>query len=331
MTFPPHIAAVLDGYGVQPATKAALYDLYVALGSDVLEAFAELASGLDVREIDAEQVASLRRIVIEGYVRKNHPLWERGNSTPSLWHPRVLEGRVAGVVRPIGELDDSDDPDDFSASVMSVIRNVLPSDQPLPKGVLLLGKNAHYGGRFETVSFDIVTHDVDDAVAAALAEGQQHTIPGSVGETSGTVDMKSKLFLIWEIQPNVYKPSEERNSAVSKLWRRHRNWHVATLSAAIMWAMRHSLTTFVLRGEYLSVAHEVNARKPVTEAIVAMHNRTIASVAAAIGAELKEATAAETLALRDAELPNHALSTFITDGSEPMFLRIELRGEGGEH
>jgi hypothetical protein len=32
MTFPPHIDHVLTTYGIRAETKAALYDLYLALG-----------------------------------------------------------------------------------------------------------------------------------------------------------------------------------------------------------------------------------------------------------------------------------------------------------
>lgn len=324
MSFPPHIAVVLDNYGVQPSTKAALYDLYASLGSEVLEQFAELANGVDVKTIEPDDLSSLRATVVERFLRKNHPLWGRGTATPSLWHPRVLEGRVSGIVRPIGELND-DPEDDFSSAVVSLVRNALPPDQPVPNGTLLLGKNAHFGGRFETVSFDVVTNDLDAAIAAALSAGQQHTLPGSIGETSGTADMVSKLFLVWEIQPNVYKPSEARNSGISKLWRRHRNWHIATLSAAVMWGLRHDLDMFVLRGEYLAVAHEVNAAKPVTDAIIALHNRTVEAVASALGAALAPPTAAEVRRLVEAELPNRALTAFVEkEGGTDVFWRFEV-------
>ena len=56
--------------------------------------------------------------------------------------------------------------------------------------------------------------DLEDALLIAGAEGQQHTIPGSIGETSGTFDSALNVALIWEVQPNVYKPAGERNRLV---------------------------------------------------------------------------------------------------------------------
>lgn len=324
MSFPPHIAAVLDRYGVKPDTKMALYDLYASLGSEVLEAFAEMADSTDVREIEADSVAQLRAIVVERFVRKNHPRWFEGASTPSLWHPRVLEGRVSGLLSPLGVLADEPS-NDFAASVRSVAEVTVGENQPVPNGLLMLGKNAHYGGRFETVSFDVVPEDVEDAVAAALALGQQHTVPGSVGETSGTVDMIERRLLIWEIQPNVLKPGHGRNRDVSKLWRRHRNWHVTTLAAAILWGVKLGLRTYILRGDYLGVAHEVNPSKPVHEEVVALHDRTVSAVASSLGARLEVPSDGEVKALRENELTNHALSTMVDkEGGAEAFWRFEI-------
>lgn len=322
MSFPPHIAAVLERYGVKPDTKAALYDLYASLGSEVLEAFAEMADSVDVTQIEADAVAPLRAIVIERYVRKNHPRWFDGVSTPSLWHPRALEGRVSGLLSPLGVLSDSPS-NDFADSVRSVVAVTVGESQPVPNGLLMLGKNAHYGGRFETVSFDVVPHDLEDAVAAALAAGQQHTVPGSVGETSGTVDMIERRLLIWEIQPNVLKPGHGRNPEVSKLWRRHRNWHVTTLATAVLWALKLELRTYILRGDYLAVAHEVNAAKPVHEEVVALHDRTVDAIATTLGARLETPGADEVKALRENELTNHALSAMVDkEGGGEAFWRL---------
>lgn len=324
MSFPPHIAAVLDRYGVKADTKAALYDLYASLGSDVLEVFADLADTREVSELEPEAVTPIRAAVIERYVRKNHPRWFEGHSTPSLWHPRVLEGRVAGLITPLGVLSDAPT-SDLAESVRSVAAVTAGENQPVPNGLLLLGKNAHFGGRFETVSFDIVPADVEDAVAAALAAGQQHTVPGSVGETSGTVDMIEKRLLIWEIQPNVLKPGNGRNAEISKLWRRHRNWHITTLSAAVLWAIKLDLQVYILRGAFLAVAHEVNPAKPVGEEIGAMHDRTVAAVVETLGARLVAPAEADVRAMRENELTNHALSSMVDrDGGVDAFWRLEL-------
>ncbi|HKR62218.1 MAG TPA: hypothetical protein VJZ00_00695, partial [Thermoanaerobaculia bacterium] len=180
MSFPAHIDRVLNAYGVPADTKAALYDLYVSMGDDVLEVFADLAERVaSPTMLQPEDTASIRAAVVERYLVRNHPRWLAKLPTKSLWHPREAEGRASGAAVPLGETD---------------------------KGLFILGRNAHYGGRAETISFDVVARDLDDAIALGLAEGQQHTIPGSAGETSGTFDSAQNVALIWEVQPNVYKP-----------------------------------------------------------------------------------------------------------------------------
>src|SRR6185503_11883145 len=139
------------------------------------------------------------------------------------------------------------------------------------------------------------------------AEGQQHTLPGSAGETSGTFDSARGVALIWEVQPNVYKPQGERNRAIAKLYRRHRNWHVATLTAALEWLRGQNCAVFILRGNALAIAHEVNPAKPVSETIASLHDRTVDEVARALGLPLLDPTDDDELVLLDSIVMNHAL------------------------
>ncbi len=92
-----------------------------------------------------------------------------------------------------------------------------------------------------------------------------------------------------EIQPNVYKPAGARNRSIAKIYRRHRNWHIITLVAALEWLRENRFRIYVVRGEALAATHEVNPAKPVSPAIVTLHNRTVASVTS--GMELKLAPA----------------------------------------
>jgi hypothetical protein len=281
LPFPPHIEKILNAYGVRSDTKAALYDLYVALGDEVLEVFGDIAEGVaSVTELRPEDTAAIRARVVERYLRRNHPRWLAGTPTASLWHPREAEGRASGAAVPL---------------------------HAHPDGLLILGRNAHYGGRSETISFDIVASELEDAIAIATAEGQQHTLPGSAGETSGTFDSARGVALIWEVQPNVYKPQGERNRAIAKLYRRHRNWHVATLTAALEWLRAQHCATFILRGDALAIAHEVNPAKPVSETIAALHDRTVEEAVRVLGATLAEPTDEDELALLDSIVMNHAL------------------------
>jgi hypothetical protein len=281
MPFPEHLDRILSAYGVPADTKAALYDLYVSMGDDVLEVFADLAERVpSATMLRPEDTSSIRATVVERYLVRNHPRWLENLPTKSLWHPREAEGRASGAAVPLGKVD---------------------------QGLLILGRNAHYGGRGETISFDVVARELSDALALGLAEGQQHTIPGSAGETSGTFDSAFNVALIWEVQPNVYKPRDERNRAIARLYRQHRNWHVATLTAALEWLRAQSAATFILRGDALAITHEVNPAKPVSDMIVALHDRTVAEVARTLGIALADPTDEDERTLLESCVMNHAL------------------------
>lgn len=295
MPFPSHIARVLDAYGIAAGTKSALYDLYVSMGDEVLEVFGDIAEGVASPDmLRPEDTLSIRRRVVERYVTRNHPLWLEERPTPSLWHPRELEGRASGVALPLGE-------------VGAAARAAIGDAQPIPDGMVILGRNAHSGGRQETISFDIVAPVLSDALAIGLAAGQQHTIPGSVGETSGTLDGARRIALIWEIQPNVFKPSADRNQEIGKVYRRHRNWHLATFATAVEWLRTRDIAIYVLRGDALAATHAINPQKPISETIAAHHDRTIRQVVAALDLHLIDATDDDGFLLLETDVMNHAL------------------------
>ena len=289
MSFPEHIARILDAYGVRSDTKAALYDLYVSMGDEVLEVFADLAESSPALDaLTPDDTTQIRARVVERYLTRNHPQWLAGHPTASLWHPRITEGRASGLAMPLRRTE-------------------------RPDGILMLGRNAHYGGRQETISFDIVAAELRDALDIALAIGQQHTMPGSVGETSGTFDAASGIALLWEIQPNVYKPSADRNRAIAKIYRRHRDWHLLTLTAALEWLRGQNCAIYILRGEALAATHEVNPEKPVSPTIVALHNRTVEQVAQTAGITLRDTNDDDGLLLLDSLVMNHALRRHVLE------------------
>jgi hypothetical protein len=300
MPFPEHIARVFDAFGVPADTKDVLYDLYVTMGDEALEVFGDIAEGVDSpATLRPEDCAPIRARVVERYVRRNHPQWLAGVPTPSLYRPRAFEGRVSGAAIPLGD-------------VQPETQGLLEDDQPVPAGIVMQGRNAHFGGRQETISFDFVAAELDDALAIALAEGQQHTLPGSVGETSGTLDAVNGVALIWEIQPNVYKPSGDRNREIARLYRRHRNWHIVTLVAALQWLRSHGVKIYVVRGEALAPTHEVNPEKPVSPTIIALHNRTVEHVTRGLGLPLAPATRDDELVLLNSTVMNAGLHKHVT-------------------
>jgi len=300
MPFPDHIARVFDAFGIAADTKDVLYDLYITMGDEVLEVFGDIAENVDsAATLRPEDCAPIRGRVVERYLRRNHPRWAAGLPTPSLYHPRAFEGRVSGAAIPLGD-------------VQPETAGLLEDDQPVPDGILMQGRNAHFGGRQETISFDFVAAELDDALAIGLAEGQQHTLPGSVGETSGTLDAVNGVALLWEIQPNVYKPAGDRNRDIARVYRRHRNWHIVTLVAALQWLRNRGVKLYVVRGEALAATHEVNPQKPVSETIVALHNRTVEHVTRGLGLTLTPATRDDELVLLNASVMNTGLHKHVT-------------------
>jgi hypothetical protein len=269
--FPDHIERIFETFRVPADTKAALYDLYVSLGDEALEVFGDIAESIDPSTLRPEDCGAIRSQLVERYLTRNHPLWLEGTPTPSFYRPRVLEGRASGIAIPLGEI---------SERIVS---------QPPSDGILVQGRNAHFGGRIETISFDIIARDLTDAIALGRASGRQHTLPGSAGATSGTTDATHQIALLWEIQPNVYKPGADRNREISKVYRRHRNWHVITLATAIEWLRAKAFRLFIVRGEALPATHEVNAGT-LSPSIIALHNRTVSTVAQSLALSLEPAT-----------------------------------------
>lgn len=265
------------------------------MGDEVLEAFSEIAEDRNPAELRPEDCLSLRARVVERYLTRNHPLWLAGQPTASFYHPRVLEGRASGIAIPLGSLQPK----------------LIGDDQPVPAGILMSSRNAHFGGRQETISFDVIAADVADAIAIGNAAGQQHTLPGSVGETTGSVDAEQMIALIWEVQPNVYKPQGDRNRPIAKVYRRHRNWHITTLVAAIDWLKSKDFRIFVLKGEALAATHEVNPEKPVTPTIVANHNRTVQRVVEGLEMKLTDASRDDEMLLFASSVMNVGLSKHV--------------------
>ncbi|HEX3071278.1 MAG TPA: hypothetical protein VHX14_22125 [Thermoanaerobaculia bacterium] len=298
MPFPEHIEQIFETFGIRAETKAALFDLFVSMGDEVLEVFGDIAESVaDPTMLQPEDCATIRHRLVERYLIRNHPKWIEGKPTPSFYRPRLLEGRAAGVAIPIG---------DVPASAARLLDR-----QPIPDGIVVQGRNAHFGGRSETISFDVIPSALEDAIALGQSLGQQHTLPGSAGATSGTTDAVNQIALLWEIQPNVYKPFGDRNRAIAKIYRRHRNWHVVTLLAAIEWLRTKSFRVFILRGEALPATHEVNAAKPVTPAIIALHNRTVESVIRALNLPISPATPDDAELLAGSNVMNTGLAKHV--------------------
>jgi hypothetical protein len=292
LPFPDHIERIFETFRVPADTKAALYDLYVSLGHEALEVFGDIAESVDPSTLRPEHCAAIRSELVARYLTRNHPLWLDGKPTPSFYRPRILEGRASGVAIPLGEIAQG------------------IADDPLPDGIVVQGRNAHFGGRSESISFDIIARDLGDAITLGRAVGRQHTLPGSAGATSGTTDATHQVALLWEIQPNVYKPSADRNREINKLYRQHRNWHVITLATAIEWLRSKSFRVFIVRGAALPATHEVNPRT-LSPSIIALHDRTVSAVTQSLGLELLPATRDDEQILANSTVMNTGLQQHV--------------------
>ena len=294
MPFPDHIERIFETFRVPADTKAALYDLYVSLGHEALEVFGDIAESVGPSTLRPEHCGAIRSQLVERYLMRNHPLWLDGKPTPSFYRPRILEGRASGVAIPLGEISQR------------------VGNDPLPDGIVVQGRHAHFGGRSETISFDVIARDLDDANTLGRAAGRQHTLPGSAGATSGTTDAMHQLALLWEIQPNVYKPSADRNREINKLYRQHRNWHVLTLATAIEWLRSKSFRVFIVRGEALPATHEVNPGT-LSPSIIALHDRTVVSVAESLNLDLLPPTRDDELLLTNSTVMNTGLQKYVAE------------------
>jgi hypothetical protein len=324
MAFPPRFEGILDKFGVAPDTKAALLDMYLHLGSGVLAVFPELADRFESpADITPEHLVEIRPLAIRAYLEECHGSWLARHATPSFYKPRALGGRASGVVTPHGAV--TEDAEGFPGEVARATRRIVGTDQPVPKGLLLVARGAHYGGLESTVSFDIACEQLEDALAVGLAAGRQHTVPGSIGESSASLDEERRLALLWETQPNAYKPSDDRNREIGKVFRRNRNWHVATSCAALLWLSRQDADVFVLRGRALKATHEVNPLEPVTEAIEQMHDRTVARVVEGLGAALRPPDDEEAERWLATDLLLTGLRRFVeSEGMGAALLRVEM-------
>lgn len=317
-SFPEHLGQILDRFGVTAATQAALYDLYLSMGSEALDAFAEwtATTGIDPSNAQPHDMEVIRTMAVDRYLRRNHESWLKGDPTPTLFHPREGEGRFAGVAASLGALRSG--ADGVAGEAFALASSMLTGGQSLPPGVLMLSRNGHYGGRSKTVSFEIIPDSLEDAVLLSRAEGRQHTLPGSAGETTGTLD--GSLALIWEIQPNVLKPEGERNREIRGIYGKHRNWHIATLTAALAWLRTKVADIWIVRGDALSTVHEVNPAKPVGELVPALHDRTVKTVTEGMGIFLTEPPEHDRQLLLESELMNTALGTAVRENGPAPYL-----------
>ncbi len=308
VSLPERFARVLVSWGVPPDVRARLAEQYMFLGQPALDAFAAIcdAAGREPSELVPADLDDVRTQAGAAYVDANHAKWVAGEPSPGFWRDRRIEGGPTGLVTPLGDL--ASPSEDLIRRIADAAARAAGPDQPRPQGLLMLSRNSHHGNRPGEFSLDIVPSDIAQAHAVNRGVGQQHTLPGSIGEASGSALSDPAVAVLWEIQPNIYKPSGERNREANAAWRRHRNWHLTTATAAIAWLLHNGYRVHVLTSEALQLAHEVNPDKPVSPEIEAMHDRTVDAALAALGLARGPCDAADEAPLArilDATLSHH--------------------------
>ncbi len=289
MSVPPRFTRVLAEHGVAADTRLRLEDLYYSLGSGVMDALAELAERrcLQPRDIRPEHLEELRPILGESFLARHHPEWLRGEGSRGFWQDRRQAGAIGGSLRPLGLLDEGEQ-SEFTRRVAESAGPRVPEGQPRPRGLLLLGLDSHSGARPGTFSFEVIPQDLEPALLLNACVGRQHTSPGSIGETSGSLLADGGPGVVWEVQPNVYKPTAERNRDARHVAGKFRSWPIVTTVAAFTWLRDQDRRVFVLRPEGLRPAHVVETDdKPLSDELLAVYERNVRGAAEALGLELK--------------------------------------------
>lgn len=288
MSLPPRLARVLAEHEIAADTRLRIEDLYHSLGSGVMDALADLAErhALLPRDITPEHLEEIRPILGEAFLKRHHDEWLRGEGTRGFWQDRRQAGAIGGSIRPLGLLDEGEG-NPFTERVAAAAGTHIAEGQPRPRGLLLLDLDSHSGARPGTFSLEVLPRDVESALKLNACVGRQHTTPGSIGETSGSLLADEGPAVVWEVQPNVYKPTAERNRDARRISGKLRSWPLVTTVAAYAWLQEQGRRTFVLRPEGLRPAHVVETDdKPLSDELLGVYERNVSVAAEALGLRL---------------------------------------------
>ncbi|MGE0451904.1 MAG: hypothetical protein AB7O37_08115 [Vicinamibacteria bacterium] len=299
MTLPAQICETLVRFGVPAEAMAGLDDLYRHLGPGVMDALSEVvdAERIPASALGPAQLERIRPTLGARFLRQRHASWRAGLSTPGFWRDRSYAGAASGLVIPLGDLAQPATP--TAARVAAAARETAGLNQPPPRGLLLLSQGSHRNSQADVFAFDLVPSELEEALAVNDTAGRHHTLPGSVGETSGRLLSDPEVAIVWETQPNLFKPQGERNRGAGRAYRRHRLWPLVTAAAAFHHLLESGRRVFVLKGASLKAAHEADPGQPLVPETERLHDLTMSRAAAALGLRLHE--------LRPAEEPREPL------------------------
>ncbi|MEM7244480.1 MAG: hypothetical protein AAF533_04015 [Acidobacteriota bacterium] len=288
MALPEKAARLLAAFGVPGHTRIRIEDLYLVMGKEVMEVVADLVDELGMRpeELEPEHLRRVRPMLGKRYLERHFDEWLEGKPSKGFWRPRTGSEHSPGLTGPLGLLEGEDE-DALPGRVAVIAREELGPDQPSPRGLLMLSRNSHSSGLSSIFTFDLLPSSQETALVLNDSVGRHHSLPGSFGQASGSL-VGDDLAVLWEVQPNVYKPSQERNPDARGPFRRHRNWHLMVTLGALCWMRESGRRMIVLAGEGLQAAHEVDPDEPVGADVPMHHDRTIGRAASAMGLERVE-------------------------------------------
>lgn len=288
MTLPAQLSETLVRFGVPAEAMAGLDDLYRHLGPGVVDALSEVVdlSGVAASALGPAQLERIRPTLGARFLRQHHASWRAGLSTPGFWRDRSYAGAASGLAIPLGDLAEPTTP--TAARVAAAAREAAGPDQPPPRGLLLLSQGSHRNSQPDVFAFDLVPSELEEALAVNDTAGRHHTLPGSVGETSGRLLSEPEVAIVWETQPNLFKPQGERNRGAGRAYRRHRLWPLVTTAAAFHHLLESGRRVFVLKGAFLKAAHEADPGQPLVPETERLHDLTMSRAASALGVRLHE-------------------------------------------
>ena len=290
MPFPPHIDHVLTAYGIRAETKAALYDLYLAMGGEVLEVFADLADGVTAATmLEPDDTLTIREQVVERYLRRNHPRWLEGMPTAesvASARRRGTCGRGGGAA---GGVAGERAARGRGRSAVAR-RHSRPGAQRAfrwARGDDLVRRR---GARSRTTRWP-----------SARPRGSSTRFPAR----SAPRPERSTARTAWRCCGKCSLTSISRPGSATAP--SPRSIAATATGTSLRWPRRWNGSSArtrprsSCRGAALAITHEVNPAKPVSEAIAAMHDRTVESVALALGMTLTEPAGTDDLLLLDSE------------------------------
>ena len=232
-------------YGIAPDTKAALYDLYVSMGDEVLEVFGDIAESVDVAVAAApEDTLPIRAARRRAIPHAQSSALARGQADAEPLASARAEGRASGLAMPLGVASSRDRASDRSATTS---RFPTASSMLGPQRALRRPARDDLVRRRRRGSRRRHRH-------RHRPRGSSTPLPGSVGETSGTLDAGATR------RAALGDPAE-RLQAGGRAQPRHRRRSIAATATGTssrssprmrLAARARALRIYVLRGEALA-------------------------------------------------------------------------------